>query len=166
MIRIATLNDIPSIQQIAYHTWPSTYGEIISEKQINYMLDLMYSTESLVQQMAKGHQFHLFEKNQSPTQENEVLGFASVSNESAGVFKLNKLYIIPTAQKTGAGKELLFAVKDYALQNGGKQLILQVNKQNPAIEFYKRQGLSILSENVFELEKGFVMDDYIMGIDL
>jgi ribosomal protein S18 acetylase RimI-like enzyme len=41
-----------------------------------------------------------------------------------------------------------------------------VNKQNPAIEFYKRQGFSILSENVFELEKGFVMDDYIMGINL
>ncbi|OYZ02741.1 MAG: hypothetical protein B7Y37_02885 [Sphingobacteriia bacterium 28-36-52] len=166
MIRIATLNDIPVIQQIAYHTWPSTYGGIISEAQIKYMLDLMYSTESLIQQMAKGHQFYLFEKEQPATSENEVLGFASVSNESAGVFKLNKLYIVPTAQKTGAGKALLSAVKGYALQNGGKELILQVNKQNPAIEFYKRQGLSILSENIFELEKGFVMDDYIMGIAL
>jgi ribosomal protein S18 acetylase RimI-like enzyme len=166
MIRIATLNDIPVIQQIAYHTWPSTYGGIIYEAQIKYMLDLMYSTESLIQQMAKGHQFYLFEKEQPATSENEVLGFASVSNESAGVFKLNKLYIVPTAQKTGAGKALLSAVKGYALQNGGKELILQVNKQNPAIEFYKRQGLSILSENIFELEKGFVMDDYIMGIAL
>ncbi|MDP3394208.1 GNAT family N-acetyltransferase [Sediminibacterium sp.] len=166
MIRIATLDDIPVIQQIAYNTWPSTYGGIISEAQIKYMLDLMYSTESLIQQMAKGHQFYLFEKEQPTTSENEVLGFASVSNESAGVFKLNKLYIVPTAQKTGAGKALLSAVKGYAIQNGGKELILQVNKQNPAIEFYKRQGLSILSENIFELEKGFVMDDYIMGIQL
>ncbi|MBA4258240.1 MAG: GNAT family N-acetyltransferase [Chitinophaga sp.] len=166
MIRIATLDDIPTIQQIAHHTWPSTYGKIISKQQIEYMLDLMYSTESLVQQMVKGHQFYLFEKDQSATPENEVLGFASVSNESAGVFKLNKLYIVPTAQKTGAGKALLSAAKDFAKQNEGKQLILQVNKQNPAIEFYKRQGFSILSENVFELEKGFMMDDYIMGIDL
>jgi ribosomal protein S18 acetylase RimI-like enzyme len=166
MIRIATLDDISVIQQIAYHTWPSTYGGIISEAQIKYMLDLMYSTESLIQQMAKGHQFYLFEKEQPATSENEVLGFASVSNESSGVFKLNKLYIVPTAQKTGAGKALLSAVKGYALQNGGKELILQVNKQNPAIEFYKSQGLSILSENIFELEKGFVMDDYIMGITL
>jgi ribosomal protein S18 acetylase RimI-like enzyme len=166
MIRIATLDDISVIQQIAYHTWPSTYGGIISEAQIKYMLDLMYSTESLIQQMAKGHQFYLFEKEQPATSENEVLGFASVSNESSGVFKLNKLYIVPTAQKTGAGKALLSAVKGYALQNGGKELILQVNKQNPAIEFYKSQGLSILSENIFELEKGFVMDDYIMGIAL
>jgi ribosomal protein S18 acetylase RimI-like enzyme len=166
MIRIATLDDIPAIQQIAYNTWPSTYGGIISEVQIKFMLDLMYSTESLVQQMVKGHQFYLFEKDQSATPENEVLGFASVSNESAGVFKLNKLYILPTAQKTGAGKALLSAVKDYAVQNEGKQLILQVNKQNPAIEFYKRQGLSILSENIFELAHGFMMDDYIMGTNL
>lgn len=166
MIRIATLDDIPAIQQIAYNTWPSTYGGIISEEQIKYMLDLMYSTESLVQQMTKGHQFYLFETDTAEINKNKIMGFASVSNEHDGNFKLNKLYIIPTAQKTGAGKSLLFAVKDFAIKNGGKKLILQVNKQNPAIEFYKRQGLSILSENVFELEKGFVMDDYIMGIDL
>jgi len=166
MIRIATLDDIPAIQQIAYHTWPSTYGEIISEEQIKFMLDLMYSSESLEQQMIKGHQFFLFESDTLKTEVNEVLGFASVSNESNRIFKLNKLYIIPTAQKTGAGKALLSAVKDYAIQNGGQQLILQVNKQNPAIDFYKSQGLTILSENVFELEHGFVMDDYIMGIEL
>lgn len=167
MIRIATLDDIPAIQQIAYNTWPSTYGGIISEEQIKYMLDLMYSTESLIQQMTKGHQFYLFTKSDSAaTKENEIMGFASVSNELDGIFKLNKLYIVPEAQKTGAGKALLTAVKDYAVQNGGKKLILQVNKQNPAIEFYKRQGLSILSENIFELEKGFVMDDYIMGTNL
>jgi diamine N-acetyltransferase len=166
MIRIATLDDIPVIQQIAYKTWPSTYGAIISEDQIKYMLDLMYSTESLVQQMSKGHQFYLFESDIAQRDNNEVLGFASVSNELEGVFKLNKLYIIPMAHKTGAGKALLTAVKAYAKENGGKQLILQVNKQNPAIEFYKKQGLSILAENVFELEKGFVMDDYIMGTNL
>lgn len=166
MIKIATLDDIPAIQQIAYNTWPSTYGGIISEEQIKYMLDLMYSTESLVQQMTKGHQFYLFETASIKPNENDVIGFASVSNELKGVFKLNKLYILPLAHKTGAGKALLSAVKAYAKENGGKQLILQVNKQNPAIEFYKKQGLSILAENVFELEKGFVMDDYIMGINL
>ncbi len=166
MIRIATLDDIPAIQQVAYHTWPSAYGGIISEEQIKFMLDLMYSTESLVQQMVKGHQFYLFEAVRVQAEMNEILGFASVSNELNGVFKLNKLYINPTAQKTGAGKALLTAVKEYAKQNGGSQLILQVNKQNPAIEFYKKQGLSVLSEQVFELEHGFVMDDYIMGVSL
>lgn len=166
MITIATLDDIPTIQQIAYNTWPSTYGGIISEEQLEYMLTLMYSSESLEQQMVKGHQFFLFEKQFAQDNESECLGFASVSDESEGIFKLNKLYVIPSAHKTGAGKALLYSAKEYAKQNGGKQLILQVNKQNTAIEFYKSQGLSILSENIFELEKGFVMDDYIMGVEL
>ena len=173
MIRIATLDDIPVIQEIAYQTWPSTYGGIISEEQIRYMLDLMYSTESLVQQMSKGHQFFLFEsenkETSAPLQETEVntvMGFASVSDEGNGVFKLNKLYVLPSAHKTGSGKALLNAVKEYAKANGGKELILQVNKQNPAIGFYQKQGLTIIRESIFELEHGFVMDDYIMGISL
>lgn len=163
MIRIATLDDIPVIQEIAYQTWPSTYGSIISEEQIRYMLDMMYSTDSLVQQMSKGHQFFLSE---SEEKENAVMGFASVSDENNSVFKLNKLYVLPSAHKTGTGKALLNAVKEYAKQQGGKELILQVNKQNTAIAFYKSQGLTIQSENVFELDHGFVMDDYVMGISL
>lgn len=163
MIRIATLDDIPVIQEIAYQTWPSAYGGIISEEQIRYMLDMMYSAESLAQQMSKGHQFFLSE---SEERENAVMGFASVSDENNGVFKLNKLYVLPSAHKTGTGKALLNAVKEYAKQQGGKELILQVNKQNTAIAFYKSQGLTIQSENVFELDHGFVMDDYIMCISL
>ena len=163
MIRIATLDDIPVIQEIAYQTWPSTYGGIISEEQILYMLDLMYSTNSIVQQMSKGHQFFLFE---SENKENYVMGFASVSDEGNGVSKLNKLYVLPSAHKTGSGKALLNAAKEYAKKNGGKELILQVNKQNSAIGFYESQGLTIKYESVFELDHGFVMDDYIMGISL
>ncbi len=176
MIRIATLDDIPVIQEIAYNTWPTTYGGIISEEQIRYMLDLMYSTESLVQQMSKGHTFFLMESDDTINRdhsihtnaiaEQKVLGFASVSDEGNSIFKLNKLYVLPAAHKTGTGKALLNTVKTYAVQNGGKELILQVNKQNPAIAFYKSQGLSIMSENIFELDHGFIMDDYTMGISL
>ena len=166
MIRIATLDDIPAIQEIANKTWPSTYGSIISEEQIRYMLDLMYSTDSLVQQMRKGHLFFLMEEDSKPESQPSLLGFASVSDESDGVFKLNKLYVLPKTQKSGTGKGLLNAVKDYVKKNGGKELILQVNKQNPAIGFYQKQGLTIIRESIFELDHGFVMDDYIMGISL
>jgi diamine N-acetyltransferase len=166
MVRIALLEDIPIIQQIAHATWPTAYGAIISSEQISYMLDLMYSNESLLQQMVKGHQFYLFDNQFLNSQPTQTLGFASVSKESATTFKLNKLYVIPTAHKSGAGKALLSAVKAFAIQQGGKELILQVNKQNPAIGFYKRQGFTILSEQIFELDRGFVMDDYIMGISL
>jgi len=76
------------------------------------------------------------------------------------------LYILPTIQKTGAGKALLQQVKHYAKANGGSQLILQVNKHNNAKAFYEYQGFRVQKEMVFELDHGYVMDDYIMEINL
>lgn len=160
MIRIASLADIPTIRSIAERTWPSTYGGIISQGQIDYMLDLMYSDASLTKQINADHQFYIFEFEESP------IGFASVSKEEEGIFKLNKLYVLPNIQKTGAGKALLAAVKNYAKANGGKQLILQVNKHNNARAFYEHMGFSVQKEMVFELDHGYVMDDYVMEIAL
>jgi N-acetylglutamate synthase-like GNAT family acetyltransferase len=160
MIRSATINDIAIIQQIAQTTWPVAYEDIISKDQLDYMLDLMYSNDSLQNQMTKGHQFYLFEIASNP------IGFASVSNEGEYIFKLNKLYVLPSTQKTGAGKALLQKVIEHAKAEHGKQLILQVNKQNTAKAFYLKQGFTVLREDILELAHGYVMDDYIMGLNL
>lgn len=160
MIRAATLKDIPIIQSIAKTTWPIAYGDIISKDQLDYMLNLMYSDDSLLKQMEIGHQFYLFEMANTP------IGFASVSNEGEQVFKLNKLYILPSTQKTGAGKALLGKVIEYVKAEHGKHLILQVNKQNPAKAFYLKHGFTVLKEDILELEHGYVMDDFIMGLNI
>ena len=159
-IREADSNDRSIIRLLAENTWPDAYGKIISQEQIRYMLDMIYSDDALLEQMQKGHQFYLAELNDQP------IGFASVSEEGTQGCKLNKLYILPTIQKSGAGKALLEKVIAYTKEKNHTRLFLQVNKQNPAIGFYKRQGFNILSEQVFELDHGFVMDDYIMGISL
>lgn len=159
-IRKATEQDIFTIRQIAEQTWPEAYGGIITDEQISYMLELMYSDASLQEQMNKGHQFYLAEAD------GKAVGFASVSDEGSGIFKLNKLYVLPAIQKTGAGKALLQQVMEHAKKGGAVQLILQVNKQNGARQFYEKHGLKVLEEKVLELDHGFVMDDYIMGIHL
>ena len=160
MIRAATLKDIPHIQSIARSTWPIAYGDIISKDQLDYMLNLMYSDASLLKQMEKGHQFYLFDLVDTP------IAFASVSNEGDCIFKLNKLYVLPSTQKTGAGKALLQKVIEHAKAENGKQIILQVNKQKIAKDFYLKQGFIVLKEDILELEHGYIMDDYIMGLNL
>jgi ribosomal protein S18 acetylase RimI-like enzyme len=160
MIRYASINDIPIIQSIAQTTWPIAYGDIISKDQLDYMLNLMYSDTSLINQMEKGHQFYLFELANTP------IAFASVSNEGDCIFKLNKLYVLPSTQKTGAGKALLQKVIEHAKAENGTQIILQVNKQNIAKAFYLKHGFTVLREDVLELEHGYVMDDYIMGLTI
>ncbi len=160
MIRPATIKDIPLIQSIAATTWPVAYGDILSQEQLSYMMELMYSSDSLQKQLEGGHHFYIASNNETG------VGFASVSDEGNQVFKLNKLYVLPDAQKTGAGKALLLKAMEHAKDAGGTKIILQVNKQNNAKQFYEKQGFTVLEEKVLELEHGFVMDDYIMGIDV
>ncbi len=49
MIRIteATPDQLAIVQQIAYETWPHTFGDILSPQQIDYMLKMMYDLDVL-----------------------------------------------------------------------------------------------------------------------
>lgn len=158
-IRNATPIDIPIIQEIAKITWAVTYA-FLPEGQMDYMLNLMYSNDSLKEQMQNGHQFFLAEK------ENEILAFASVSEEESSVFKLNKLYVLPQTQKNGAGKALLQVILDFAKSKKGNEVRLQVNRNNNAKDFYKKFGFEVLYEADFEIGNGYFMNDYVMSLQL
>ena len=157
-IRAADINDIATIRDIANITWPVAYGSYISKAQLDYMLDMMYSSTSLLDQISKGHQFYIAEHNSTP------IGFASVSKEEENSCKLNKLYVLPTAQKTGAGKALLQKSIDYAISNAASCLYLQVNKQNNAQHFYSKHGFTVREASILEIGGGYIMDDYIMEL--
>jgi len=159
LIRDATENDIPSIQYIAKITWSNTYT-FLSKEQTEYMIEWMYSTTSLKQQMQKGHQFFIAEVD------NVIVGFASINKEDENICKLNKLYVLPTTQKTGAGKALLQRVVAFAKYNDGEEIQLQVNRNNNAKDFYLKQGFAILYEADFEIGNGFFMNDYVMSLKL
>jgi N-acetylglutamate synthase-like GNAT family acetyltransferase len=159
-IREAGVHDIAIIREIANITWPDAYGSYISQAQLDYMLDMMYSDASLIEQINKGHQFYIAEHN------NTALGFASVSQEADNACKLNKLYVLPTAQKTGAGKSLLLQTIAYATSCKANCLYLQVNKQNNAQHFYSKHGFTIREASILEIGGGYIMDDYIMELAL
>jgi GNAT superfamily N-acetyltransferase len=79
--------------------------------------------------------------------------------------KLHKLYVLPEIQHSGVGGELFNAVVTASKNEHCKHLILQVNKINPALQFYHKKGMYIHEEAVFDIGNGFVMDDYIMRLD-
>jgi len=155
----ANLQHIEVIQRIVYETWPVAYGNIISAAQITYMLEKVYDTTVLTQQIQGGHQFLLAQNNNG-----EFVGFAGIGREPMeAMYKLHKLYVLPTAQGTGAGKALLQAACELAKFQGGEQIILQVNRQNPAVGFYQQQGFTILYEQDLPIGEGYFMNDYVMG---
>lgn len=154
--------DIPLIQELTMTVWPQTYQHILTREQIEYMLQMMYSTEALQQQMREGQQFLVAWLEDLP------LGFASYGpSEMEGEYKLHKLYVRTDVQKTGAGKALLWFVMEEVKQRNGHHLVLQVNRQNEnAIGFYQHMGFRIEHQYDIPIGNGFYMNDYIMGIVL
>lgn len=159
-VRTADTKDIPAIRHIAFTTWPIAYGQILSKEQLDYMLDKMYSEASLQDQFQNGHRFYIAEAAET------ILGFASVSKEENACFKLNKLYVLPDTQKTGAGSALLQEVISYAKANNGSRLVLQVNRNNQAKGFYEKYGFRITEEIDLAIGNGYFMNDYIMELAL
>jgi GNAT superfamily N-acetyltransferase len=164
-IRDATLADIPNIQSIARRTWPSAYGEILSWSQIEYMLDKMYSTDALSEQMGPTrHWFGIAELEGVP------VGFVSFQHDyvEGGVTKIHKLYVLPEAQGKQVGYDLVLFVQLGTASVVPRQeaITLNVNKFNRARVFYERVGFKIVGEEDIDIGSGFLMEDFIMRLPL
>ncbi len=157
-VRNATVSDIAVIQEIAAKVWPHTYGNILSENQLTYMLDKMYHAAELEQQMNNGVHFFLLVEAGN----NTVAGFAACQPGTDNDFWLNKLYILPGNQGTGAGAALLAKVEATARENYVAELKLQVNRYNSARQFYEKKGFVVLYEKDFDIGNGYYMNDYVM----
>ena len=162
-IREAIETDILVIKNLAEIIWPEAYGEIISEQQISYMLDLIYSEMALKKQMLAGHKFILLEKDHVP------IGFASFSKKSKedpSIFRLHKIYVLPRQHAQGAGSFMLNYIYEESKKANAKQLELNVNKYNIAKQFYEKKGFTVSKREVIDIGNGYVMDDYVMIKDL
>ncbi len=154
-IREATCSDIPLIRELVYNVWPQTYSPVLSDAQIEYMLELMYSETSLQQQMKKSHFIIVYDKK-------EPVGFASYLQIQTGIFKLDKLYVLPSRQGKGTGRFLIEYILHDIKQKDAAILRLQVNRNNNAKNFYEKLGFTILKEADFDIGNGYVMNDYVM----
>jgi len=161
IIKVDT-ESIPIIQSIAKSTWAVAYKEIISNEQKEFMLDQMYSTESLQSQiLQQNHQFVVAYLDNIPA------AFAAYDkNEpfTESILKLHKIYVLPDQQGKGIGKSLLQFIFDDISAKGAKHLQLNVNRQNKAIGFYKKLGFAIVAEVDVPIGNGFFMNDYVMQI--
>ncbi len=158
MLRIETVSfeSIPLIRELTYKVWPQTYKGILSDDQIEYMLDFMYSESSLRSQMNDGSQFLIV------YDENEAVGFASFQKLSNEVYKLHKIYVLPNQQGKGIGKYVIEYVLEEIKSKGASALHLQVNKNNKARQFYERLGFHEIEQIKLDIGKGYFMDDFVM----
>ena len=135
----------------------------LTPEQIEYMMHWMYDEASLRCQMTKeGHVYFIIHV------EGEPAGYVSVRPEDAGVFHLEKIYVLPDFQGCHCGSALFRHAVAYVRRvcPEARAIELNVNRQNPALGFYRRMGMRIDREGDFDIGSEFYMNDYIMGLDI
>ena len=155
-IRNASVDDVRLIRELTFKVWPQTYAAIISQQQIDYMLDMMYSEASLKKQMEEGSRFIIAEDGAEP------VGFASYEEIKSTVFKLHKLFILASQQGKGAGRFVIDYIINEIKQKAATALQLQVNRHNKAGSFYEKLGFVVIEEADFDIGNGYFMNDYVM----
>lgn len=164
MIRKATTADIDAIRDIALVTFPHTYRDMLSPGQLEYMMDWMYSPESLLSQMSEnGHVYYI-----SPGE-----GYVSVrpdgmTDDGRDRYHLEKIYVMPSLQGTGLGRRLFDTAVEHvlALSPNHPRIELNVNRNNGAVSFYEHLGMHCDRSGDFPIGGGYYMNDHIMAIDL
>lgn len=162
LISPVTPADIGAVAALARVVWQQTYPGIISQEQIDFMLEQRYDPSRMHQELAiPGIWWDM------ATLDGELAGFSSCLITAAGEMKIDKIYVDSRRQRIGVGARLIDQVSGRALENGCSTLILAVNKGNEqAIAAYRKHGFAVREAVCVDIGNGFVMDDFIMAKSL
>ncbi|MFD2743369.1 MULTISPECIES: GNAT family N-acetyltransferase [Sphingobacterium] len=155
-IKIATTADFAFISQLAQEIWYPTYSPILSEAQIAFMLDQLYSIEGISDTVEQGKVFYMLYEG------DVAVGFIAVRPLlEKHVFRIESLYLLPSTQGKGYGQLLINFAAELAKAQSFPTLELNVNRQNKAYHFYLKVGFVVAYEIDIPYHD-YVLDDYVM----
>ena len=153
--------EIAIVRQLAHEIWWACYPGIITDAQIEYMLEWMYSESALRADLARGVRYEIVHFAGHPS------GYIAYEESTPGQWKLQKLYLLPGFQGQGLGQAALQHISTAVSAAGGHSLLLTVNKNNTrAIRAYERAGFQNRRSVVNDIGGGFVMDDFVFEREL
>ena len=188
--------DWPVLKQLVDEVWPATFKDILSEAQISYMMEMMYSVASLKKQTETGSIFYILYSKLPQGKPNRhcletdfqfggkprsIKPFGGANNDvpcgylaiipkytneklttKGTVTKVDKIYVLPKTQGTGAGRFLMDFAFAEAKKVGDLGVTLNVNRDNKATAFYEYYGFENRYSEDFDIGNGYLMEDHIM----
>jgi len=161
-VQFLAKGEVDEFYKLAHIIWPVTYKEVLSQEQISYMLEKMYSKPSLIQQQEDGCFFYLLKADEKP------VGFLSIEHnkDNSGKTKVQKIYVLKEYQGTGAGRFLMNFAIENAKKQGANAVFLNVNRYNKALGFYEHYGFQKMYSEDIDIGEGYLMEDWVMEIIL
>lgn len=158
----AGVEHIPHIIELAKEIWLPAFSPYFSEKELNSLFQGMYNSEKIIKDIQNPlYEFYIVENSQRL-----CVGYFATFNYP-NFLKLDKIYVAEKFKGQGIGKWMYNEILQQARLQHFHKIRLNVNRRNnPAIDFYKNLGFTILREENILGPNGFVYDDYVMGVDI
>lgn len=156
-LRKGVAADTPLVCALAKKIWNEHYPEVITQEQIDYMLETWYAPDLIESQITDpAHTYWMVTVEGAE----QPCGYCAMSKkEEPGAYYLNKFYLDARGKGIGAQvfREVLAHYPDL------QTLRLNVNRRNiKSVNFYFKMGFKI--ESVYDLPVGdrYIMDDFVM----
>ena len=162
LTEVTTASQIESVAKMADEIWHEWFPAVISESQIDYMLEKFQSVSAITAQLGnEGYRYYIIMNG------GEYVGYTAIRPDSDGRLFLSKIYIKKEHRGKGFGKAVFEFLKGFCRRNGLNAVWLTVNKNNTdSINVYKKCGFKLIGEGITDIGGGHVMDDYFFQLDV
>ncbi len=148
-----TADEVEKLSSLAYQIWRECFPGMISNEQVEYMLEKFQSVKAITEQMQNGYEYYFL------IYDGETAGYTGIKKDEDGVF-LSKIYVIDRFRGKGIASATVSRIVEI-----GKPITLTVNRGNlRAINAYEKLGFVKIREQKADIGSGFIMDDYVMQL--
>lgn len=156
-IPVKTGEQIEGLAGIADEIWHEYFTSILSDSQIDYMVERFQSVPAITEQLNnQGYEYYVL------NHQGADIGYMGVKPEENRLF-LSKLYLRKDYRGRGFASEAFAFLDNYCTEKGLEAVWLTVNRFNQtALRAYRKKGFIELREQVTDIGNGYVMDDYVM----
>ena len=161
-VKCETDHKLRRTAEMAIDIWHECFEGVISDEQIDYMLENFQSFAAIKKQVgSENYEYYNF------VLDGTRIGYFAVAAKPDNTMMLSKLYMYKEYRGNGYASKAFEFIKDLARQKGCKSIWLTVNRHNyGAMKVYEAFGMKVIREQVTDIGNGFVMDDYVYSIDV
>ncbi|MBR7068897.1 MAG: GNAT family N-acetyltransferase [Oxalobacter sp.] len=150
---------IARLSAVAIEIIKEHYDPIIGSAMNDYMIGMFQSVPAITHQLEEGYRYWFVKADGA------ILGFLAYQLRDDTLY-LSKFYLYKHRRGKGYVHQMLDFLIQIAKENRLKAIELNVNRNNPSVQTYKKLGFSIIRGEKNPIGKGYVMDDYVLALDL
>lgn len=156
---IGTDEEIARMSALATMIVKEHFDPLVGPEQNDYMISLFQTPGAIRGQISHGYRYFFV------VEDDREIGFIAFYPSGEALY-LSKFYLVRQERGKGHSRRMLSFIASEARRLGLSAIELNVNKDNDAVEAYRKLGFKAIRREVNDIGRGFVMDDIVFRLDI